>query len=323
MELSAVDPMSPAARWAMQQYFAELDARFDGGFDPGDALDAAADYVAPTGAFVLARDDDGVAGCGAVVRVDDDRAEIKRMWVAPSARGRGLGRRLLLRLEDEARALGATTAILDTNGVLTEAIAMYEHAGYHGVERYNDNPYAQRWFAKSLRRLPATIDAGDGMVLVRWSSALAHELATAFEASEPELRRWMPYASAEQEDAPAFVVAADRAFDAGQTFAYAVTVDGGVVGYCNLTPEGDDGAEVGYWVRTDRTGAGIGTRAIDALVLAATTALPALAWVDADVHADNVASRRLLAKCGFEGDGPTLRRHVARSIGEQGDQGRA
>jgi GNAT superfamily N-acetyltransferase len=68
----------------------------------------------------------------------------------PRLRGLGLGRRLLARLEDVARDLGRTRVVLDTNEVLVEAIAMYERAGYRSIERYNDNPYAHRWFAKDL-----------------------------------------------------------------------------------------------------------------------------------------------------------------------------
>jgi ribosomal protein S18 acetylase RimI-like enzyme len=55
-------------------------------------------------------------------------------------------------LEDRAAELGYREVYLDTNGSLTEAIAMYERAGYRSIERYNDNPYAQRWFAKRLSR---------------------------------------------------------------------------------------------------------------------------------------------------------------------------
>ena len=61
-----------------------------------------------------------------------------------------LGKRLLAHLEDEARQAGRSTVILDTNGVLTEAIAMYTAAGYTARDRYNDNPYAQHWFTKRL-----------------------------------------------------------------------------------------------------------------------------------------------------------------------------
>jgi GNAT superfamily N-acetyltransferase len=148
----AVEPAgSDAARWAMHCYFEELAARFPGGFDPGDALgEAPAQYDPPHGAFVVARSGEAVVGCGAVTLLDHETAEIKRMWVASGSRGRGVGRRLLARLEAEARLAGRSRVVLDTNATLTEAVALYEAAGYVAIERYNDNPYAQRWFAKSL-----------------------------------------------------------------------------------------------------------------------------------------------------------------------------
>ena len=66
-------------------------------------------------------------------------------------RGAGLGSRMLRHLEAEAARLGHRRVVLDTNGTLLEAIAMYERAGYTHVERYNDNPYAQAWFEKVLK----------------------------------------------------------------------------------------------------------------------------------------------------------------------------
>jgi GNAT superfamily N-acetyltransferase len=142
---------SVEARWAMARYFEELDARIPGGFDPGDAMvDAAAGYDPPDGAFVVARAGEATVGCGAVVFLDDETAEVKRMWISSEVRGRGLGKRLLAHLEDEARRGGRSTVLLDTNGALTEAIAMYEAAGYRATTRYNDNPYAERWFSKHL-----------------------------------------------------------------------------------------------------------------------------------------------------------------------------
>ena len=149
--LDVVDPGSAGARWAMSQYFEELAARFPGGFAPGDALDVAASrYKAPTGLFVVARAADETIGCGALDFVDDTSAEIKRMWISPPRRGIGLGRRLLAQLEDEAWSAGRSRVILDTNGSLREAIAMYEAAGYDRTDRYNDNPYAEHWFVKIL-----------------------------------------------------------------------------------------------------------------------------------------------------------------------------
>jgi GNAT superfamily N-acetyltransferase len=149
--LSLVPADSPEARQAMAQYFEELGERLPSGFDPGAALDEA--LVAndpPRGAFVLARAGDEVVGCGAITLLDERTAEIKRMWVSPAVRGRGLGRRLLARLEEEARRAGCRTVVLDTSTTLTEAVAMYEAAGYTPTEPYNDNPYAERWFARSL-----------------------------------------------------------------------------------------------------------------------------------------------------------------------------
>jgi GNAT superfamily N-acetyltransferase len=141
----------------MRQYFEELDRRFAGGFLVGEAMDAAMEeaadrYVPPQGGFLLVEDErtDEILGCGAVVFLDDATAEIKRMWIAPSARGGGLGRQLLGRLEGEAARAGCSTVVLDTNGVLTEAVGMYTAEGYRPTDRYNDNPHADRWFRKSL-----------------------------------------------------------------------------------------------------------------------------------------------------------------------------
>ena len=153
--LTRADAGSPAARAAMAAYFAELDRRFVDGFDPGDALDDAAVALnPPAGVFLVGRegdaDGDGTVACGGVQWLDDETAEIKRMWVHDRCRGMGVGRRVLEALEAEAWAAGRTRVVLDTNGVLAEAIAMYGRLGYVAIERYNDNPYAQHWFAKRL-----------------------------------------------------------------------------------------------------------------------------------------------------------------------------
>jgi ribosomal protein S18 acetylase RimI-like enzyme len=72
------------------------------------------------------------------------------MWVAPRARGLGLGRRLLEALEHKAREAGMTVIHLETNRTLIEAIELYRHAGYQEVEAFNDEPYAHHWFEKHL-----------------------------------------------------------------------------------------------------------------------------------------------------------------------------
>jgi ribosomal protein S18 acetylase RimI-like enzyme len=89
-------------------------------------------------------------GCGALKLHGKAPAEIKRMWVSPSVRGLGLGRRILRELEDRAREGGVTVARLETNRTLSEAISLYRAAGYQEVEAFNDEPYAHHWFEKRL-----------------------------------------------------------------------------------------------------------------------------------------------------------------------------
>jgi ribosomal protein S18 acetylase RimI-like enzyme len=72
------------------------------------------------------------------------------MWVAPTARGLGVGRRLLAELESRAAERGSHAIRLETNRALTEAIAMYRSAGYREVAAFNDEPYADHWFEKRL-----------------------------------------------------------------------------------------------------------------------------------------------------------------------------
>jgi ribosomal protein S18 acetylase RimI-like enzyme len=91
-------------------------------------------------------------GCGGLKLPSQQPAEIKRMWVAESARGLGIGRRLLTALEDEARASGKRRIRLDTNKNLREAISMYRAAGYDEVAPFNDEAYADHWFEKRLGR---------------------------------------------------------------------------------------------------------------------------------------------------------------------------
>jgi DNA-binding MarR family transcriptional regulator len=151
VELAEADPASPPARFAAREYYAELAARFEEGFDPmigGTVADPS--ISPPQGLLLLAAVAGETVGCGALTFHSPTVAELKRVWAAPSVRGLGLGRRLVEALEDRARAAGATTVQLDTNRALTDAIAMYRRLGYIEVSPYNDNPYADHWFAKDL-----------------------------------------------------------------------------------------------------------------------------------------------------------------------------
>jgi GNAT superfamily N-acetyltransferase len=149
-EFVEVDAGSSEAQAAMTAYFAELTARFPAGFDPTGYLEPD-DYNPPRGRFFLALASDCIVmACGGLQWIDAETAEIKRMWVDPAFRGRGLAGRLLRFLEQTAVDSGRPTVRLDTNPVLLEAIAMYRRYGYADIERYNDNPYAGLWFEKRL-----------------------------------------------------------------------------------------------------------------------------------------------------------------------------
>ncbi len=151
MSIEAEDPTTRDARWCIQQYFAELNTRFDTGFDPRRSISADAhELTPPAGALLIARLQGRAIGCGALKFHGSEPAEIKRMWVSAEARGTGLGRRLLHALEDHARQAGARTVRLETNRTLEEAIHLYRTSGYREVQAFNDEPYAHHWFEKNL-----------------------------------------------------------------------------------------------------------------------------------------------------------------------------
>jgi DNA-binding MarR family transcriptional regulator/GNAT superfamily N-acetyltransferase len=151
VEVAPCPPGHADARFCLRAYFAELAGRFDTGFDPELSLSAAdAEMTPPAGVLLVATLHREPVGCGALKLPGGAPAEVKRMWVAPSARGLGLGRRLLSELEAYALAAGARTVRLETNRVLAEAIALYRATGYREVAPFNDEHYADHWFEKIL-----------------------------------------------------------------------------------------------------------------------------------------------------------------------------
>jgi GNAT superfamily N-acetyltransferase len=145
------DPLSPQAQAALRAYTLEVAA--DAGLEALDVDTALADvdgFWPPTGAFLVAIRGDAVVGCAGLRALSTTDGEVKRMWVAPDDRGFGLGSRLLLAVEQQARSRGFTRLLLDTHRALTPAIAFYTAHGYEQVPRYNDNPDATHFFAKRL-----------------------------------------------------------------------------------------------------------------------------------------------------------------------------
>jgi len=157
IEIAPTDPRDPRARFCLRAYFTELSTRFDTGFDPARSIPAGDDDLTPpAGVLLVASLHDEPVGCGALKYHGAMPAEVKRMWVAPAARGLGLGRRLLAELEAHAAARDVRVVRLETNHALTEAIALYQSAGYREVTAFNDEPYAHHWFEKTLGRTAPT-----------------------------------------------------------------------------------------------------------------------------------------------------------------------
>lgn len=149
--LEEMAPASDAARYCLGRYYAELDARFPGGFDVTRSRDPdARDMIRPRGTFLVAMSDGLPVGCVGLKGAGDGSAEIKRLWVDHGARGLGLAQRLMAAAEDAAHALSIHTLRLDTNRALPEAARFYRAAGWIEIERFNDDPYAELFFEKSL-----------------------------------------------------------------------------------------------------------------------------------------------------------------------------
>lgn len=146
--IDAVADDDPSARECLRLYAAELEARFPAGYDstallrPG-SLD---------GTFLVARESGQAVGCGAWQRLPSPGvAEIRHLWVGASARGLGLGRRLLSALEVDAAARGIGRVRLGTHSSLPEAISLYRSSGYEEIPPYGDSVYNELNFEKALR----------------------------------------------------------------------------------------------------------------------------------------------------------------------------
>lgn len=149
--LEETDPASDHARYCLTEYYGELARRFEEGFEVSRSRDPeAADMVRPRGAFIVAMSDGLPVGCVGLKGNGGPVGEIKRLWVAPCARGLGLAKRLMAAAEDVASSLSITTLRLDTNKALSEALRLYRGTGWTEIERFNDDPYPDFFFEKRL-----------------------------------------------------------------------------------------------------------------------------------------------------------------------------
>ena len=150
VRIERIDPASADAQQLLTRFADEIVSLFPGFELAGGVPTSDDDFRPPRGAFLAAYLDRAPVGCGSLRRLDAATAEVKRMWVDPAVRGRGVGRRLLTALEAGAAGLGCRVVRLDTHGQLAVAVAMYRSSGYTEIPAYNDNGYAALWMEKAL-----------------------------------------------------------------------------------------------------------------------------------------------------------------------------
>ena len=143
----ATSSARPPATQLLQALHDEYDAAAGRALHGGPSAEPS-DFAPPSGTFLLAYEHDRAVACGGLKTVGPGVAEVKRMYVVPQARGRGVGRALLIALEGEARSMGFASVRLDCQ---RHNWPLYRAAGYVEIDDYNDNPFADHWAEKHLR----------------------------------------------------------------------------------------------------------------------------------------------------------------------------
>jgi GNAT superfamily N-acetyltransferase len=137
--------LEQAMREEMRELYAGLDLQ-----SPDMPKAGPGELNPPNGAFIVGYEEDTAICCGGIKRLDQEACELKRMYVIPEARGRGVARTLLAALETRARELGYTIARLDTGPKQPGAQHLYESAGYISIPNFNANPVATYFGEREL-----------------------------------------------------------------------------------------------------------------------------------------------------------------------------
>lgn len=134
--IEGLDPRHPDGVLLIARLSADLAARYPEDPDGGAGHFCPDDVLVPRSIFVVGRLGGQPVACGALRPVEPDVAEVKRMYVEPGFRGRGLSRRILAELEEYARRFGYRRVWLETGIRQPEAIRLYESAGYGRIANY-------------------------------------------------------------------------------------------------------------------------------------------------------------------------------------------
>lgn len=143
----ALEPADSPAAVAMQQaFFADIASRYPG-WHPGSS-----EPVEPSEleVWLVAYRDGQPVGCGGLQRLDDETAEVRRIYLADEARGHGIGRRLLEALEQHARDRGYKCVRLTTGDAQPEALGLFRSAGYEEIAPFTDGAFTRHWMERAV-----------------------------------------------------------------------------------------------------------------------------------------------------------------------------
>lgn len=136
------------ARLLVREYAASLNVNLDFQNFEEELLHFEIEYAPPTGAFLLARQDDEFLACGAMRHFSDSNCEMKRLYVRPAGRNQGLGRQIARALIAEAKSLGYKRMLLDTLPTMQSAQSLYKSLGFEPTAPYRFNPIEGSAFLK-------------------------------------------------------------------------------------------------------------------------------------------------------------------------------
>jgi GNAT superfamily N-acetyltransferase len=155
--IETADPSSAPAQQILAVYFRDIVVRYhgraisDAELAQAVAAEPAGELEGASGALLLGTEA-GVPVACAGVRYLGEIAELTKVFTLPHHRGSGIASRLIARIEQLCSERGVRTVRLDTRSDLGEACALYERLGYERVDAFNDSPYSDRWYAKTLGR---------------------------------------------------------------------------------------------------------------------------------------------------------------------------
>jgi GNAT superfamily N-acetyltransferase len=146
-----VEPVDSATSRVLQEaFFADIATRYPGWTSGSSQSVEPSELAPPSGIWLVAYLDDVPVGCGGLQALDPETAEVRRIYLADNARGRGIGRALLAELERHARDLGYRRVRLTTGDAQPEALGLFQSTGYEEIAPFTYGAFTRHWMEKSL-----------------------------------------------------------------------------------------------------------------------------------------------------------------------------